>query len=436
MKKAVSLVLLVCFLLTFTVAYAAGDNKHLNILWGTTGYGNYVDYAIEHLEKTYDLDIDIEYNAKADEVLQPQILAGNPEDIVMVQQSKFDYFAAIEAGKFTDITEYLELPVEGSDKTVKEMANPAIIDALCVDGRAYVMMSNMNVGCICYDKTMFAEHGWEVPRCWDEFIALCEEIKTTTDIAPFIFPGMYPYYLRQVIIPMMCACGRGLDTLKDINNMEPGIWNSPEALEAAKRIQYMRDQGYFADGLVSMDHTTSQMEFVNGKVAMIACGSWLQNEMGDAWPEGFELGVIVDPTGATPDSEKFIQVNGTMMGFPADAANKEWIGEFLQFYFSEENAQHVAEDCAVVLSPAAIAENENVSAALSPFVAECFAAAAENSALTQMWSTWYTEFFAEWQNQLISLVAGNIDAEEYCDNVEALAQAVRDDDFITKYKLS
>ena len=149
--------------------------------------------------------------------------------------------------------------------------------------------------------------------------------------------------------------------------VSPGIWNSPEALEAAKRIQYMRDQGYFAEGLVSMDHTTSQMEFVNGKVAMIACGSWLQNEMGDAWPEGFELGVIVDPTGATPDSEKFIQVNGTMMGFPADAANKEWIGEFLQFYFSEENAQHVAEDCAVVLSPAAIAENENVSAALSPF---------------------------------------------------------------------
>ncbi|MEF9974248.1 MAG: extracellular solute-binding protein [Clostridia bacterium] len=437
MKKVCSVLLVVSLLLMpLSAAYAAGDNKDLSILWSSTGYGNYADYTAARLTELYGLNINLEYNAKAHEVLQPQIIAGNPPDVVMAQQNFFDYFAAIDAGAFTPITKYLELPVEDSDQTVHAMANASIIDSMRVNGEAYVMMSNMNISGICYDKAMFAKHGWAVPQSWDEFIALCETIKTTTDIAPFIYPGMYPYYMSQFFFPMIAAVGRGTESIKDINNMKEGIWLSDEVRTSADRLQQMRDKGYFAKDLLSLNHTSAQMEFINGRVAMVSCGSWIQNEMGDNWPEDFELGFMVNPCGNAPDSEKFVQISGTLMGFPSAAKNHDWIGEFLQTYYSPASAVAVANQCAVVISPTAVTESAALRAALTPFVAECFDTTAQNTSIFMIYTIWYSEFFAGLQNQLTALISGEIDAPVFCENMEKLAQGVRDDDFIAKYTLS
>lgn len=437
MKKVWVLLLAICLVLVpMGTGLAAGDNKDLSILWSSGGNGNYVDYTAERLTEEYGLNITLEYNANAHEILRPQILGGNPPDIAMVQHSFFDYFAAIEGGAYNAITEYLDLTVEGSEQTVREVANSDVIDSMLVDGEAYLLMSNMNVNGIYYNQAMFDEHGWEVPQTWDEFVSLCETIKTTTDIAPFIYPGMYPYYLQCFIMPQIASCGRGMDSIKDINNMVEGIWVSDEVLAAAERLQLMRDNGYFADNLISLSHTEAQMEFVNGNVAMIAAGSWLENEMGDAWPEDFELRYMTTPAADSADAEKFVVVTGNLFGFPAQAANQDWIGEFLQVYFSPESALAVARDCAVVISPTMVAENEDVRNVLSESVVSSFMAANENTKVFMLYSIWYAEFHAEYQNQLTALISGDIDAQTFCENMEALAQELRDDDFITKYTVS
>ena len=43
-----------------------------------------------------------------------------------------------------------------------------------------------NAAGVLYNKDMFAEHGWEIPQTWDEFISLCEEIQNE---------GIHPLYL-------------------------------------------------------------------------------------------------------------------------------------------------------------------------------------------------------------------------------------------------
>ena len=89
----------------------SGRNQDLSILWSSGGNGEYVNYTVDYLTETYGLDVEIEYNAKAHEVLQPQIIAGNPPDVVMVQHSFFNYYEAIQAGAFTAVNDYLDLPV-------------------------------------------------------------------------------------------------------------------------------------------------------------------------------------------------------------------------------------------------------------------------------------------------------------------------------------
>lgn len=410
---------------------AGKSNPNVSILWAGGGNGEYVNFAADYL-RSQGADVTLEYNVDAHEVLQPMLVAGNPPDIVMVQTAFFNYFEAIQAGAFLQIDELLQTKVNGSDKTVYEAANAGLVDCLAVDGDHFLLPSNMNVGGLYYNKAMFDEHGWTVPETWDEFIALCETIKTTTDIAPIAFPGLYPYYFDCFFLPQIFSCGDGLDSLESINHLEEGFWVSDASMQAAERVQYMRDHGYFLENLIALSHTETQMEFINGNVAIICCGQWLENEMDGNWPEGFELTYMPTPSGTNADDPHYARINGQFFGFPKDAANTEWNADFLAAYYSEESAIRIAEECGVVISPEYV-ENEKIRAVLPDSVVDTFKAVNDSVGYTLLASKWYAEWYKEYQNNLDLLVGGDVDAAEFCQIMEDLTTATREDDSITKY---
>lgn len=407
-------------------------NYDLSILWAGGGNGEFVNYATDYLKNEYGVNISLEYNTLAHEVFQPMLVAGNPPDIVMVQFGFFNYFQAIQEGAFQDASAYLDVKVNGSDKTVREIANPDIVDAVAVDGKNYLLSCNENVGGLYYNKALFDEHGWQVPTTWDEFTALCAEIKAA-GIAPIAYPGMYPYYFDCFLFPQILALGDGTQTLKDYNNLVPGFWTSDAVKEAMARVEYLRDNGYFLENMIGLSHTETQMEFINGNVAIVCCGSWLENEMADSWPEDFDLHFMVTPATQSADDEQFIQLSGHLFAFPADAKNREWNAEFLAAYFSEESAVQVARECGVVICPEYVAQNEEIKAALPGSVVETFTAVNENTGYYMLASKWYAEWYSEYQNLLDQLVDGQISAEDFCNTMEQNTEALRNDDSIVKY---
>ena len=412
-------------------APAEEKNMSLSILWAGTGNGEMANKAVEMMEAEYGLDIALEYNTVAHEVFQPMLVAGNPPDVVMVQDNFFDHFAAAAEGAYIDIAPYLDMPVMGSDKTIKEVGNGDILDAIAMDGAVYLAASNVNTENICYNKAMFEEHGWEVPETIDEFMALCEEIKTTTDIAPFCWTGMYPYYASPLVFPLICAYGNGVEEYSKFNNLTEGFWVSEPVQKAMATIQEMRDKGYLVDGMLSLNHTGSQMEFINGNIAMICVGSWLEAEMDGNWPEGFDLSVMFAPV-VNKGDEKFVTVSAQKFCFPAAAANTDWTGEFLQAYYSEESAVYNASNGCIV-SPWYAANSEAVQAEMTEFTKAAFGAADEGTMLYPLAKAWYKEWWDFYQNTLTALVAGEIDAAEFCEQMEQATADVRNDDSIVKY---
>ena len=410
----------------------AEANMDLSILWAGGGNGEFVNYAADYLRNEYGVNVDLEYNTLAHEVLQPMLVAGNPPDIVMAQFGFFNYFEAIQAGAFQDATSYLDVKVNGSDKTVREIANPDIVNAVAVDGKNYLLSCNMNVGGLYYNKALFDANGWTAPTTWDEFVALCEEIKAA-GIAPIAYPGMYPYYFDCFLFPQIMALGDGQETMKDYNNLKEGFWTSDAVEEAMNRVQFMRDNGYFLDNMIGLSHSETQMEFINGNVAMLCCGSWLYNEMDGSWPEDFDLHFMITPATASASDDRFIQLSGHLFGFPAAAKNTDWNEEFLASYFSEESAVKVAQDCGVVVCPEYVAENADIQAALPESVVETFTAVSENNGYYLLASKWYSEWYSEYQNLLDQLVDGQIDAAEFCETMENNTAALRADDSIVKY---
>lgn len=63
--------------------------------------------------------------------------------------------------------------------------NQSALNDLSSDGKLYQLPVNSSVQGIFYNKSLFEEHGWEIPETIDEFYTLCDEI-SAQGIRPFV----------------------------------------------------------------------------------------------------------------------------------------------------------------------------------------------------------------------------------------------------------
>ncbi len=55
--------------------------------------------------------------------------------------------------------------------------NLSLVNQRDVDGAIYTLPANYSIISMLYNKTLFKEHGWEVPSTYDELVALCRQIR-------------------------------------------------------------------------------------------------------------------------------------------------------------------------------------------------------------------------------------------------------------------
>lgn len=60
------------------------------------------------------------------------------------------------------------------------------LDGVAVNGKIYMLPGFSDIFGIVYDRTLFEEHGWELPSSRDEFIALCKTIEEETGYQAFM----------------------------------------------------------------------------------------------------------------------------------------------------------------------------------------------------------------------------------------------------------
>lgn len=414
---------------------AAEDAKSLDILWRIGGSGEYMNPAIDEFKRLHpDVEIKLEYNPRAQEVLRPRLIAGDPPDVFQVNVGTFDFFGAIEEGQLRQLDDLMEMTPLGETGKIKDKLQSDVMNALKSDGHYYIVSDNLYLSGLFYDKALFDKYGWKEPETWNEFIALCEQIKKDApDIAPLVFPGMYPYYLtNSFFLPSVASFG-GLQAIKDLNNLEPGFFTSDPFYQTAKRIEYMRDHGYFMHGLIALSHTEAQMEFINHRAAMLGAGSWVYNEMAGNWPEGFKLTAMVAPTKVKSGDDGYMRASNSYIAIPSDAKNPEMAIELLRILYSEPIRKQVANEYSMIIPVETITEGLN----LADEVLNAFALLDDptNKLFITPFEVWYNPFSTMFQDQLVSLIMGNINAEKFCQSVEAAAEQMRKDPDIKKYRL-
>ncbi|CAK4852201.1 unnamed protein product, partial [Aphanomyces euteiches] len=214
-----------------------------------------------------------------------------------------------------------------------------------------------------YDKALFTKNGWDVPTDFDSFLAVSEKIKAS-GMHPYVHAGIYTGYLEGGFLfpAMVSANGDNPQVLQDIADMKEGVFSSAPVVAALKQLVTLRDKGYIDPASVAINHTDSQLQFLQHKDAFIPNGLWVENEMKKDLPSGFEFGYIPSITQAK--GGKYIaNPYTTTLAIAQKAKNPEAAKAFIQFVYTKKAAVEWAEMTGAILNVKAGAEVDASKAA-------------------------------------------------------------------------
>ncbi|MCC2672347.1 MAG: sugar transporter sugar-binding protein, partial [Armatimonadetes bacterium] len=257
-----------------------------------------------------------------------------------------------------------------------------------------------------------------------------EKIKAQ-GIAPLTYQGKYPYYaLQGFLLPWAISLG-GVEVIGDLETLKPGAWKSEPFLKAAKMVNELREKGYFQNGANAMSHTEAQMEFLQGKAAMIPCGTWLDSEMKKQKPPGFRMAFFLPPhvNGGKGDPTA-LQVSVEPWMIPSQGRNQALAIDFFKYLTSKKKAREF------VLEKGTLTAIKGTDQAPLPETLRGPAEALRTARVT--WTTRYSQWYKPMEEgaktAMASLLQGTTTPEQFCEQVEAAAEKVRRDPNTPKRK--
>ncbi|MBI2501838.1 MAG: extracellular solute-binding protein [Candidatus Latescibacteria bacterium] len=401
------------------------------------GYGlQWVYDAGEEFERAHpDITAHVWGNPRAWDQTRPRFLAGNPPDAFWCIHN-INFWVNLQDGLVADLDSLMESPAYGQENVrFKDTFLPGTLEQGQYQGKQYFLPLTYAVIGLWYNKKMFDEHGWALPSTWDEFMALCETIKTTTSIAPLTHQGKYPSYFGMIYRALLYKLG-GEDLFVAIDNLEPGAWQRPEVIQAAQLARQVVDKGYILEGSSSFSHTEGQMIWLQGKAAMIPCGTWLESEMKNALPPGFEMRLM--PVPGFPEGRGGLRAveadAGPAFWVPRQAAHPDWGMEYFRILLSRKMAAHFLATIGSVVPIAGSTEGVAIPPAMQSALDAVQVAGGETFNLR--FASWYPELRIEFENALGGLLNGYLSPDQFAARVEEKAQGLRQDPDLVRMRRS
>ncbi len=213
------------------------------------------------------------------------------------------------------------------------------IDYATVDGSVYCSYpAFIDYSLIYYNKEMFEENGWEVPKTWSEFETLVQTIKDA-GIQPLAMGGSGDwdrYWLMQTAAPAFCN-----DTLTAIKNGEADVdFSGMEALFDMYRD--FSEKEYMGKDFQATDGVGAQLTFTNGNAAMSIDGTWANSLYRDL---DFEVGAFAAPDENGVRYAQSGESNFLTYAISSKCEHPDEAAEYLKFLNTPESEQ-ILEDVA------------------------------------------------------------------------------------------
>lgn len=194
-----------------------------------------------------------------------------------------------------------------------------------------------NAAGVLYNREMFQEHGWEIPKTWSELITLCDTIQ-----AEGILPFYYGFKDTWTCLAPWNALAVDLapsDVCKQVNAGTTDFTSQyRETAEKMLQLVSYGEEGPFAYG-----YNDACTAFANGESAMFTIGSYAIPQIKSVNPDmnidSFVMPGSEDADGNTLNSGVDLQFCVT-----DECKNKEAAYEVIDFLLEDENLQLYLDD--------------------------------------------------------------------------------------------
>ena len=319
------------------------------------GFGHaYIEYAGKLVEAAHpDVKVSVKTTQKVSEELRPLLVDGNPPDVIDNSGAgAFPIIDLVNDGQLMDLAELFEAASwDTPGVKFKDTLFPGSQDNLNFDGKQLGVNIAYTISALWYSKPWLATAGYTLPATWADFLALCETIKKEGKMAPFTYQGKYPYYMWGIVLSQLMYKAAGNAAIVAIDNLEPNGWKNPDILRAVTDMHALWDKGYIMEGTAGLTHTESQAEWLKGKAAFIPCGTWLENEMKEQTPAGFDMTAMGIPgyTDGKGDISAVKADGGEPFIVFAKGKNVKGGMEFLRAQLSRNSAKWFAENVSSIM---------------------------------------------------------------------------------------
>ncbi len=268
--------------------------------------------------------------------------------------------AKVQTGEFPDIVEMRDTAIyvrAGMLEPISPEVEALFQSTVKFDGVTYTApMSGGNTMGIIYNAAYFAENGLEEPTTWDEFIALCDQIKALGDMSPLVVGASDVWhmgFLYQICYgnsvtannPNFIAdCYAGTeDFLSD---------NFREAMEDLTNII----SSYAQTGWASTADAQIATFLVNDMSAMMCSGTHMFDQIAQADPD-FEMGWFPIPD---EDGKLHLIGGGGASGWALSAESaqdptiKAGFDAFMMYFFEPANYKTYCET--ISMTPTTVAD--------------------------------------------------------------------------------
>lgn len=308
------------------------------------GYGiEYAEFAGKQVEALQTgSTVKVEPATNIAQTLQPRFVGGNPPDVIDNSGANLIGINTIRE-QLEDLTDVIEAKnYEGV--VIKDTLYPGVTDSGTFDGKFVQLNYVLTVYAIWYSASLFEKEGWEVPKTYDEMLALGEQAKAK---GKFLFgwgKEAATYYQTMAI---SSAIKQGGDEVRlALENLAPDCWSQEAVQEVFTGLKKIIDAGYVKPGGAGTQFTAAQAQWSNAEEFLLyPSGGWIENEMKSQTKEGFMMTGAPEPVVSSDSAMPWEALHSTAgEGYivPSQGANVAGGKEFMRSMLSKDAAVNFA----------------------------------------------------------------------------------------------
>lgn len=283
----------------------------------------------------------------------------NPDIIIKLntptgsaQQGTDPFAIRVASGDVPDIfTEWPCLPeyvVRSRGGIMMDLSNMAFIDniesrvleQISVDGKYYSLPLSLNTTAVAYNRKIFKENGWEIPKTYDELIELCKEIQAK-GLRPFVFGDREAWTLGHPVQGLYHTSIPNVTQFwRDVASGKTNAKDSAELRRVAEKVLELHKYGQ--EDYLGAAYQALIVDFATEEAVMMWSGNWVISGLLQANPD-LDFSFFPFPADKEEDTSLITGIDFALAAY-SGTKHPEEVKRVLEFFAQVDIAQLYADE--------------------------------------------------------------------------------------------